>query len=269
MPSRQPKPRPSQPSRRAAAGQPSSSRSPKPRRAAGWRIAVPVAVAGAGLLAATSAVNAHGTDLRPDGSVSLIQIVSAQRARVEALRGQAHRLQDEIDALSRGVAGHRSSQLQTRIDRLAAPVGLQALTGPALVVTLNDAPRGEPVPKGVDPNLLVVHQQDIQAVVNAMWAGGAEGISIQGQRIVSTTGIKCVGNTVVLQGVPYAPPYRIVAVGNASAMYDALLASPEVQAYRDYVAPPYNLGWALEARDQLTVPAYSGPLTLDYAQPLR
>lgn len=257
-----------QPSSRQPSGRQPSDPPTAARRSPGWRVAVPVAVAAAGLLAATSAVNAHGTDLRPDGSVSLIQIVSAQRARVEALRGQAHRLQDEIDALSRGVSGHRSSGLQTRIDRLAAPAGLQALTGPALVVTLNDAPRGEPVPKGVDPNLLVVHQQDIQAVVNAMWAGGAEGISIQGQRIVSTSGIKCVGNTVVLQGVPYAPPYRIVAVGNAAAMYDALLASPEVQAYRDYVVPPYNLRWSLESRSQLTVPAYSGPLTLDYAQPL-
>lgn len=229
---------------------------------------MPVAVAAAGLLATTSAVNAHGTDLRPDGSVSLIQIVSAQRARVEALRGQARHLQDEVDALSSDVTSHRSSQLQARINRLAAPAGLKALTGPALVVTLSDAPRGEAVPTGIDPNLLVVHQQDIQAVVNALWAGGAEGISIQGQRIVSTTGIKCVGNTVVLQGVPYAPPYRIVGVGNATSMYDALLASPEVRAYRDYVGPPYNLGWSLEARTRLTVPAYSGPLTLDYAQPL-
>ena len=53
-----------------------------------------------------------------------------------------------------------------------------------------------------------MHQQDIQAVVNALWAGGAEAMTIQGQRVISTTGIKCVGNTVVLHGVPYSPPYR-------------------------------------------------------------
>ena len=80
-------------------------------------------------------------------------------------------------------------------------------------MTLTDAPRSVDVP-GLDPNVLVVHQQDIQAFVNALWAGGAEAISLQGQRLISTTGIKCVGNTVVLDGVPYSPPYVIEAIGD-------------------------------------------------------
>jgi uncharacterized protein YlxW (UPF0749 family) len=90
-------------------------------------------------------------------------------------------------------------------------------------------------------------------------------VSLQGQRIVSTTGIKCVGNTVVLQGVPYSPPYRITAVGNPRSMYAALVASPEVQNYRDYIPPPYNLGWALRTESRLSVPGYTGPLTFAYA----
>jgi uncharacterized protein YlxW (UPF0749 family) len=85
--------------------------------------------------------------------------------------------------------------------------------------------------------------------------------------VVATTGIKCVGNTVVLQGVPYAPPYRIVALGKPVRMYHALLASPEVNTYREYVAPPYNLGWSVRTADPLTVPAYVAPLALEYAQP--
>ena len=63
-----------------------------------------------------------------------------------------------------------------------------------------------------------MHQQDIQAVVNALWAGGAEAMTIQGQRVVSTTGIKCVGNVVILHGVPYSPPYRISAIGPTDDM---------------------------------------------------
>ena len=78
---------------------------------------------------------------------------------------------------------------------------------------------------------LVVHQQDIQAVVNALWAGGAEAMTIQGQRVMATTGIKCVGNTVVLHGVPYSPPYRIAAVGDPADLLAALAASDYIDAY--------------------------------------
>jgi uncharacterized protein YlxW (UPF0749 family) len=99
-----------------------------------------------------------------------------------------------------------------------------------------------------------------------LWAGGAEGITLQGQRIISTTAIKCVGNTVVLQGVPYSPPYRIAAVGDVRAMDDAVMAASAVRTYLQYTVPPYNLGWSLRQLPSLTIKPYDGPLDLDYAQ---
>jgi uncharacterized protein YlxW (UPF0749 family) len=238
-------------------------------RSWGWRFAAPVAFACAGLLAATSAINARGTDLRGGRNTSLIEIVSTERARVEAQTQQEASLEAQVQALTKSLSGGQIDALQHRIDTVGVPAGMRGLTGPGIVVTLNDAPRGEAVPDGTDPNLLVVHQQDIQAVANALWAGGAEGISLQGNRIISTTGIKCVGNTVVLQGVPYAPPYRIVAVGDNAAMYQALVSSPEVQNYRDYVPPPYNLGWSVRLSHHLHIPGYTAPIALEYAQPAR
>lgn len=232
-----------------------------------WRIAGPVALGFAGLLAVTSAVNARGTDLRGGRNDSLIEIVSTERHKVETQLAQTRALQEQVDALAASLDNQRADRLRAQLRRLELPTGLRGLAGRGLVVTLDDAPPDQEVPSGTDPNLLVVHQQDIQAVTNALWAGGADGISLQGRRIIATTGIKCVGNTVVLQGVPYAPPYRIVAVGNATSMYQALLRSPEVQNYRDYVAPPYNLGWSVRQSAQLSVPAYTGPLDLQYADP--
>src|SRR5690606_24242203 len=108
-----------------------------------------------------------------------------------------------------------------RAEDLMPSSGFTETEGPGIRIVLSDAPR-ESDAEGVDPNLLVVHQQDIQGFVNALWAGGAEAISLQDQRLISTTGIKCVGNTVVLDGVPYAPPYVIEAVGDVSQMREAL-----------------------------------------------
>lgn len=242
-------------------------RSDRAHRGWGWRLAAPVAFVCAGLLAATSAINAQGTDLRGGRNDSLIEIVSTERAHVESLQAQRDALQEQVNALGESVNGDQMSRLQRSLDRLAAPAGLRSLSGPGLAVTLDDAPRGEQVPPGTDPNLLLVHQQDIQAVVNALLSGGAEGVSLQGHRIISTTGIKCVGNTVVLEGVPYAPPYRIVAVGDPTAMFKGLLSSPEVRNYRDYVLPPYNLGWSVREDSALSVPGYTGPVSLEYASP--
>ena len=90
------------------------------------------------------------------------------------------------------------------------------MTGPGLVVTLDDAQRdpGSPLPPGVTPDDLVVHQQDLQAVVNALWAGGAQGVQVMDQRLVSTSAVRCVGNTLILHGRVYSPPFVVKAVGD-------------------------------------------------------
>jgi uncharacterized protein YlxW (UPF0749 family) len=232
-----------------------------------WRVAVPLACACAGLLATTSMINARGTDLRGGRHSDLPSIVADQSDRVKETRAQSAGVQTDIDRLTEQVADPALNTLDRRVQRLTAPTGMTPMSGPGLVVTLSDAPVDEGVPDDVDPNLLVVHQQDLQAVINALWAGGAEGISLQDQRIIATTGIKCVGNTVRLHDVPYAPPYVIKAVGDPSALFDALSSSPQVQNYRAYTLPPYNLGWELSEQPKLDLPAYSEPITLQYAKP--
>lgn len=110
----------------------------------------------------------------------------------------------------------------------------------------------------VDPNDLVVHQQDIEAVVNALWAGGAEAISIQGQRITSTTAIRCVGNVLLLHGRQYSPPYMIEAIGDQEALAAAMDDSPPIQTYLLWV-DRVGLGWEVTRLSVIEMPAYDGP----------
>ena len=143
--------------------------------------------------------------------------------------------------------------------------GLSEVTGEGIRITLTDAPAEVIESSGLDPNLLVVHQQDIQAFVNAVWAAGAEAVSLQGERLISTTGIKCVGNTVLLHGVPYSPPYVIEAVGDPGAMYAVLDDFDKISVYREYVEV-YQLGLEIELPDtELTIPAYDGAPQLEHA----
>jgi uncharacterized protein YlxW (UPF0749 family) len=231
----------------------------------GWRLLVPAVFAAAGFLFVTSAAASDGFDLRPQRAASLVELVQSQSNRVDGLQRRAGELEDDIDALTGQVATNAVGRMQARADRLREAAGMFAVRGPGLQVTLDDAPADQPVPEGLDANAMVVHQQDLQAVVNALWAGGAEGITLQGQRLITTTGIKCVGNTVVLHGVPYSPPYEIVAVGDPVELQSALDASEYVQTYLQYTQEPVNIGWDVQLLTDVTLPGYEGAVNLRYA----
>jgi len=158
--------------------------------------------------------------------------------------------------------------VQRQVDALRGPAGFEKVHGPAITVVLSDAPKEEidrAVEKGeVTADQLVVHQQDIQAVVNALWSGGAEAMTLQKQRVISTTGIKCVGNTVVLHGVPYAPPYEITAIGDVESLQVSLDSSDYISGYKTYVTA-HHLGYEVSTDDDVTMPAYDGRSDLRYA----
>ena len=239
----------------------SDSRHPRLARSASV-----IVMALAGLMMTTAAINSRGHDLRPERDTDMATLVRSQASHNAALQKEAAGLRAQVEDLSKAdqTPGVTSSVISSA-SALAPSVGLGAVSGKALRVTLDDAPLSEN-PDGVDANMLVVHQQDIQMVVNTLWSGGAEAMTIQGQRVISTTAVKCVGNTVVLHGVAYAPPYVIEAIGDLNAMQKALDTSEAVRIYKEYVSA-YQLGWSVERAGQVTMPAYTGAVAVSHATP--
>jgi len=233
------------------------------RRGVGWQGALVLAVAG--LLFTTSARVSHGTNLRTDraDAVSLARSwderVKAAQERVGLLNSQVQQQTDAEGKVNTTVAG-----LQKQGRRLAPSAGLDPVVGPGYYVELNDAPHDGPLKDGVTPDDVVVHQQDVQAVVNALWAGGAEAMMLMDQRVIATSAVRCVGNTLLLQGRVYSPPFRITAIGDPQRLAEALRASPELQIYQQYVTV-LHLGWDAKALGQITLPAFTGTTSLRYA----
>jgi uncharacterized protein YlxW (UPF0749 family) len=226
-----------------------------------------VAAAAIGFLAITSGISAHAAgDLAPERETDLAGLVEAQSNTNKALQAQQNQLDKQVAALAAQTGSSRVRSLQAKSQALEPMAGLRALRGPGVRVTLDDAPRTVDA-QGVDADALVVHQQDIQAVVNALWAGGAQGVSVQGQRLISTSAIRCVGNSVVLQGVPYPPPYTIEAVGDVPRLMEALAHSRAITIYLQYVQR-YGLGYDLEQIKSLTLPGYAGSIDLTRSRPL-
>jgi uncharacterized protein YlxW (UPF0749 family) len=219
----------------------------------------------AGLMITISAVHAQGTDLRPARNTDLVSLIQSQSRHNTELARQLTSLRREVDGLA--ARADEESDLGPEIGRGSRRVGLTPVSGPGVRVILDDAPSSVAA-NGIEPDLLVVHQQDIQAVVNALWSGGAEAMTIQDQRVISTTAVKCVGNTVVLHGIPYSPPYQIRAIGDPVRLHNALAASEPIQIYQQYV-DAYGLVFREKSESELQFPAHEGSLKLAYAKPYR
>jgi uncharacterized protein YlxW (UPF0749 family) len=228
-----------------------------------WRLLAPAVFVCAGLLFVTSMVSSQGADLRAGRYDDLPGLANAEAHQLEGLRAHSAELTRQVDRLTGDLGSDAAGSEQRRAEALAAPAGLTAVRGQGVSITLDDAPDDALAQAGSNVSQLLVHQQDIQAVANALWAGGAEAMTLQGQRVVATTGIKCVGNTVVLHGVPYSPPYRVSAVGPVGSMLAEVDRSPYIRLYREQVSKGLRFGERIEP--SLRLPAYDGSTELEYA----
>lgn len=235
-----------------------------------WRFGVPVVCVAAGLLLGTTHGVSGGGEIRRSDAPRLVDLVRESQQSVDRLSAEQGALAFEVDNHHGGSPGSDAAlaAITTKGDLLAADAGVTPMRGPGLVVTLNDAQRDAQgrFPRDASPDDLVVHQQDIQAVLNALWSAGAEGIQVQDQRIIATSAPRCVGNTLLLNGRTYSPPYVISAVGDAPAMQAALASAPLVTLYKRY-AVRFGLGYTEEPGD-VELAGHAESVRLKYAQPL-
>jgi uncharacterized protein YlxW (UPF0749 family) len=229
---------------------------------------VPVVALAAGLLFATSGRTAQGTDLRAGEVTQLSELIGQRDAAIARQAEQLADLQREGERLTEQAASRDGAvaAAQTSGDAGALSAALVPLTGPGLVITLDDAPARPDgsMPVNARADDLVIHQSDVQAVVNAVWAAAADGVAIMDQRLIATSAVRCVGNTLLLQGRTYSPPFVITAIGDASAVRAQLASSPQVAVLQQAVED-FGLTFSVRERSEVSVPAYDGPLDLEYA----
>jgi uncharacterized protein YlxW (UPF0749 family) len=235
-----------------------------------WRFGVPVVCLLAGLLLAATHGVSRGGEIRRSDAPRLVDLVREAQQSVDRLRSQRDALVTRIDNNHLGSPGADAAlaAITNRSAQLAADAGLDPVRGPGLVITLNDAQRDADgrFPRDASPGDLVVHQQDVQAVLNALWSAGAEAIQMQDQRIIATSAPRCVGNTLLLNGRTYSPPYVITAIGDSDALQAALAAAPLVTLYKQYVVR-FGLGYNEDSREQVDLVGHTEPVRLRFAQP--
>jgi uncharacterized protein YlxW (UPF0749 family) len=207
------------------------------------------------------------------------QVRSALLGDIEKQQRVSDGLSSQLQALQRQVSRTRDQALaatevgQAALGRLASAEQAAAavpVKGPGLLVTLADAkPNADGDPVGgqsaTDPRGMV-QDGDLQLVVNALWAAGAEAISINGQRLGPTSTIRFAGQAVLVDFNPVSSPYRVSAIGNRTSLSRQFLASPDVSSLA-LISQSFGLRFDIAQEDGLSLPAAT-PVELRSARPI-
>jgi uncharacterized protein YlxW (UPF0749 family) len=189
---------------------------------------------------------------------SLVARVNEAREKRDDLQERANDLRQKLD---KAAAGAELGSLKNELMLYRIEAGLTGATGPGVEVTLNDS--NMVVQPGENPNLYVLHDEDVLKVLNELKAAGAEALAINDQRQLSISEIRCVGPTILTnKNQRLTPPFVITAIGNQDNMVNSLKMRGGVVGYLQ--------NWGIQVNikkiSQITIPAYAGGLSFEYAR---
>ncbi len=229
------------------------------------RALVAATMAVAGVLAAVTYDQAAATAQgRQEVRAALIADIQRESDITDELAAQLDELRAEVATTRDEVLAATAVGQQALDDLALAEQGAAAVpvTGPGVLVTLANAdPTADGDPVGGDTEEDPrgrVRDGDLQLVVNALWAAGAEAVSINGQRLGPTTAIRFAGEAVLVDFRPVTNPYEVSAIGDPDSLSKRFLTSPEVNALA-VISETYDLRFDYSEEDELTLPAANTP----------
>lgn len=174
----------------------------------------------------------------------------AEALRVEQLRAEIAELEQEVQAPGDTTGGAPD------LSSAGALAGAQAVTGPGVVVTLADAPPAEPLGETPGESPERITARDVVLVVNGLWTGGAEAVSINGHRLTSTSAIRHAGEAIIVDFRGLVLPYEIRAIGDPAGLRDELTAGV-TGAYLDQLRTQLGLRADIAYEDEIQIGAAS------------
>ena len=218
------------------------------------------------------------TALRPKPTAAA-EVRSELLQQIEAVQAAGEEKERTLDALTKEVqereslalAGPDGESVAEQVKRLEIAAHTTPLSGPGLVVTLDDNPELDDLGDGgIRPESAFeagrVNAGDLQYVVNGLWGAGAEAISINGHRLTATAAIRFAGEALIVDFRPLSRPYVITALGDAETMERFINASA-VRQNLDTLTQQYGIVAELQPSDDLSVPGATARTLV--AEPLR
>lgn len=199
----------------------------------------------------------------------LIEVIRTLEEENKGLEERIVALRQKLEETQKSQASFETtlSGLQKQLDELKILAGLTPLTGPGIIITLDDNKAGAEAaktssPATYNPENYIIHDKNLLYLVNALKAAGAEGIAINDQRLVTSSDIRCVGTVILVNSTRLAPPYEIKAVGDPEKLEGAILNSEEFIYLKSREFPV-----KLVKTPQIILPAYKGGFPSQHAKP--
>jgi uncharacterized protein YlxW (UPF0749 family) len=228
------------------------------RLRAPWSLVLVFALTGF-LLVITSFATSAATKTAEPRKNELISQILQQRSNVDdldkavtQLRGQVASAQEQAGRLS-----NQEAQQSQKYDLLALQAGTSPVKGSGLEVKLADAPQSR---AAFGTNR--IQDSDIQLVVNALFASGAEAVDVNGNRVVVVTPIRAAGGTIVVNYRPVNSPYVVDGIGANKDEFNQSVIAQNFQQWKK----KFQLGFSVEKRSGISMGAYSGRVSIDQAQ---
>lgn len=208
-----------------------------------------------------SASEASERDVSQDAFANTVKRLEEEQ---KALKAMVESLEKKLQSHQQAAAKRRDSlaEIGRDLEKHKTIAGLVALNGPGLRVVLDDSSKQPPV--GDNPGRYLIHDYQLRDVLSALWQAGAEVVSINGERVINSTSIYCVGATLLVNNTLLSPPYEILAIGNAEALEARLGSARAIQSLKSE-AKLYGLQFSVHKSDKITIPAYNGVLSPKYA----
>lgn len=180
-------------------------------------------------------------------TASLSQQLLSYRLDLEEFRQQA------------ATSGSYAEVLAKQLAEAEVLAGLVEVEGPGIIVTMKDSQSS--APSGYDQNLFIIHDEDILRVINELRAAGAEALSLNDERILATSEIRCAGATVSVNNTKYAAPFVIKAIGDSKTLEAALLIRGGIVEYLQ----EWGIEFEIVRSNKVKIKAYTGSVTQKYA----
>lgn len=195
---------------------------------------------------------ARQNDQQVQQETQLTERIIAEKEQNRKLELQMMDLQRQVAKREEAMAKRQSAaaEILGQLEAARMMAGVVPVEGPGLIVTMKD---NQNAANSQDVSNYIVHEQDVRLVVNELRAAGAEAISINGQRLVANSAIRCVGPTIIVNGIKSAAPFVITAVGEPATLDNALnLPGGVLQTLDEFVHIE------LAKKDRVQLPAYVG-----------
>jgi uncharacterized protein YlxW (UPF0749 family) len=180
------------------------------------------------------------------------------------LKDKILNLRKEIDDKQKqSVASAQKNNLDV-LQQLEQEIGLESTQGAGVSISLDDSPFAQRADSAGTEQFLV-QAADLRDIVNLLFSAGAQGLAINGQRVIASTPITSVGNTILVNNTHVLPPFSIAAVGTPGLMLQRLddpTALPDLEKR----IKGQKLQYSFRQQANVSVPVYNGDFPLKYVQ---